>query len=84
MSLGEHVRISRKFLEFFKAPESYIPHGNNADIQELRRLQADLKVRCSSVFQQILDGMDHATITELSRPAIKTGHKRRQNTTATI
>ena len=43
MSLGDYVRISRSFLEAFKAPEDYIE--NDADIQELQRLQADLKVK---------------------------------------
>jgi glycerol-3-phosphate O-acyltransferase/dihydroxyacetone phosphate acyltransferase len=43
MSLGDYVRISRSFLEAFKAPDDYIE--NDADIQELQRLQADLKVK---------------------------------------
>jgi glycerol-3-phosphate O-acyltransferase/dihydroxyacetone phosphate acyltransferase len=45
MSLGDYVRISRSFLEAFKAPEDYISDENDAEIQELQRLQADLKVK---------------------------------------
>ena len=44
MSLGDHVRLSRSFLELFKAPQDYLPVGNEAEVQELRKLQADLKV----------------------------------------
>lgn len=44
MSLGNYVRISRSFLEVFKAHEDNISDENDAEIQELRRLHADLKV----------------------------------------
>jgi glycerol-3-phosphate O-acyltransferase/dihydroxyacetone phosphate acyltransferase len=40
MSLGDHVRISRSFLEVFKSAQG----ANEAD-SEIRQLQIDLRVR---------------------------------------
>lgn len=45
MSLGDFVRSSRSFLEFFKAPQDFLPEGGSpADIEEVEQLRSDLKV----------------------------------------
>lgn len=50
MSLGDHVRISRAFLEVFKTPsQDYLADGTKREVEELRQLQADLKV-CHFIF----------------------------------
>lgn len=44
MGLGDHVRISRAFLDVFKFPKRYIPNETGSDIEDISQLQADLKV----------------------------------------
>ncbi|KDR75246.1 hypothetical protein GALMADRAFT_122972 [Galerina marginata CBS 339.88] len=43
MSLGDHVRIARAFLEVFKAPKEQLPEIKEAELLELETLRRDLK-----------------------------------------
>lgn len=44
MTLGDHVRIIRTFLEAFKAVQNELSPEKESGVQELRELQVDLKV----------------------------------------
>lgn len=44
MTLGDYIRISRSFLEAFKAAQKELPPEKLSDVAEVCDLQADLKV----------------------------------------
>lgn len=78
MTLGDHVRIIRTFLEAFKAMQNELSPEKESDVQELRELQADLKVP----YLQFPHQMHLLTIEQvISRPTSKMGHQGRPDTT---
>lgn len=78
MTLGDHVRIIRTFLEAFKAVQNELSPEKESDVQELRELQADLKVP----YLQFPHQMHSLTIKQvISRPTSKMGHQGRPDTT---
>lgn len=44
MTLGDFVRLSRTFLEVFKAPQDFLPEASQTEIEEVDKLKKDLKV----------------------------------------
>jgi hypothetical protein len=47
MTLGDHVRLVRTFLEAFKTPRDNVPQAKVDYIRELDTVQSGLKVRSS-------------------------------------
>ena len=77
MSLGDHVRLSRTFLEAFKV--AYEIESKDEDAEEVLKLHNDLKV----CFHQCRYFLLSITITKgLSRPTCTMGYQRRSDTTA--
>lgn len=80
MGLGDHVRISRAFLEVYKSPQRYISNHTASDIEDISQLQADLKV--CTIFSKPLrlkctDGYPQSYQDHLSKWGIKDDRIRR-------
>lgn len=73
MSLGDHVRIGRCFLDLFKSPQDYVTNESASEIQDIHQLQSNLKVRCLEIS---ISDTDSHNITELPRSPIEVGYKR--------
>lgn len=83
MSLGDHVRISRSFLEVFKSAQDVV-NANEADY-EIRLLQADLKVRSLKISRTpVVNGCKQKYQDLLSKWGIKDDRIRRPLSRRTI